>query len=94
MAQKKRKKRSWLRTLLFYLLFPLIVWFIAFIIWFYWHDLTRLFSRAEEKSKPATKIETKHEKRDKPEAPAANRSQEKILDEDRRKLEDILKQRQ
>ena len=94
MAHKPRRKRSWLRTLLFYLLFPLIVWFIAFVLWFYWHDLTKLFSKSVERQKPAVKLEPKTERAENAESAAAKRPQEKILDEDRKKLEDILKQRQ
>ena len=94
MAQKKRKRRNWLRTVLFYLLTPLIVWFIAFVLWFYWHDLTKLFGRPVERAMPAAKVEPKTERAQNAESAAAKRPQEKILDEDRKKLEDILKQRQ
>ena len=94
MARKQQGKRSWLRTLLFYLLFPLIVWFIAFVLWFYWHDLTKLFSKSVERAKPAAKVETKTERAENAESAARQRPQEKIRDEDRKKLEDILKQRQ
>lgn len=78
---------------MFYLLLPPIVWVVAFIMWFYWYDLTRLFSKADEQPKPAAKIEAGNEKRD-PTAAPTNRSEEKILDEERKKLENILKQRQ
>ena len=94
MAHKPRSKRSWLGRLLFYLLFPLIVWLIAFVLWFYWRDLTKLFSKPVERQKPAAKVEPKTERAENAESAAAKRPQEKILDEDRRKLEDILKQRQ
>jgi hypothetical protein len=94
MAQKKRPKRSWLKALLFYIFFPLIVWGLAFAIWLYWYDLTRLFSGEAQKSKAAVKASRRLDKSEKADAPPANRPQEKILDEDRKSLEDILKRRQ
>jgi len=94
MAQKRRKKRSWLRSLLFYVFFPLVIWFGAFLLWFYWYDLTRLFSGAAQNSKAAAKASRRLDKSEKADAPPANRPQEKILDEDRKSLEDILKRRQ
>ncbi|HEX2929688.1 MAG TPA: hypothetical protein VHV54_08250, partial [Candidatus Binatia bacterium] len=39
MAQKKRRRVSWGRRALFYVFFPLVVWGIAFLVWFYWYDL-------------------------------------------------------
>jgi len=94
MAQKRRKKRSWLRSLLFYIFFPLVIWLVAFLVWFYWYDLTRLFSGEAAKSKTAAKASRKLDKSEQVEAPPANRPQEKILEEDRKSLEDILKRRQ
>ena len=94
MVQVKRKKRNWVRTIMFYLLLPPIVWVVAFIMWFYWYDLARLFSKADERPNPTAKIEAGSENRERPKAAPTNRSQEKILDEERKKLENILKQRQ
>jgi flagellar biosynthesis/type III secretory pathway M-ring protein FliF/YscJ len=94
MAQRKRNKRGWLRTALFYLLFPLIIWLVALLIWFYWYDLTRIFTKAADKPKDAVKREGKIEPREKIDSNKPEQVQEKILDEERRKLEDILKQRQ
>ena len=87
MAKRKRKKRSRLRTLLFFVLFPLIVWLIAFSLWFYWGDLSALWSK---KSVPAI---APAKSRERSEAPPAKPPREKILDEDRKKLEEILKRR-
>ena len=41
MARKKQRKKSWLRTLALFLLIPLAVWLIAFLLWFYWYDLSK-----------------------------------------------------
>jgi len=84
-AQKRRKKGSWLRSLLIFICVPLIVWFLAFLIWFYWDDITNLFTK--ENSKPIPKSE-------KVEPSSKNKAEEKILDEDRKKLDAIIKQRQ
>jgi flagellar biosynthesis/type III secretory pathway M-ring protein FliF/YscJ len=93
-ARRQRRKRGWLRTILFYLLFPLVVWLVAFLVWFYWHDLTRNFSKAGDKPKDAVKRESKIEAREKVDSKKPEQVREKILDEDRQKLEDILKRRQ
>jgi len=92
--RQRRRKPGWLRTVLFYLLFPLVVWLVAFLLWFYWYDLTANFSKGGGKPKESVKRESKIEAREKVDSKRPERVQEKILDEDRQKLEDILKQRQ
>lgn len=71
-----------------------MVWLVALLVWFYWYDLTRIFFKAADKPKDAVKRESKIEPRDKVESTKPGQGQEKILDEDRQKLEDILKRRQ
>ena len=94
MAQKKKvKKASWLKTALIYTFFPLFVWSLAFVAWLYWDSITAPFSTDKaEGRKPARTIHDL-EKSEKAPAPA-KRSSERILDDDRKKLEDVLKQRQ
>ena len=87
MARKRRRKRSWLRTVLLFILTPLVVWFLAFLLWLYWDDITDLFTRDQKGAKPAQKSE-------RVEQPAKNKSAEKILDEDRKKLDEIIKRRE
>ena len=88
MAQRKKaKKKSWLKTVFFYVVFPLIIWFLAFVAWLYWDSIAALFSK-DKAPAHSTRNSEKAEK-----APS-KRPQEKILDDDRKKLEDILKQRQ
>ena len=94
MAQKRRKKRSWLRALLFYIFFPIFIWLVAFLVWFYWSDLTRLISGGTDKSKPAAKTSRQLDKGEKADSAPANRPREKISEEDRKSLDDILKRRQ
>ena len=87
MAQKKRKKKSsWLKTLLFVILTPLIIWGLAFVLWFYWKDITGLIGREDKNA--ATKA---NKQVDRPTPPPDKASRERINEEDRRKLEEILK---
>jgi len=91
MAQKRKQRRvSWGRRVLFYILFPLIVWGIALLIWFYWYDLRKI-GKQDYTDRP--KSELKSEKHEPRERPTKTRPQEKLQDEDRKKLEDIIKQR-
>ena len=87
MAKRKRKTRGWLRTLIFLILFPLVVWLIAFVLWFYWRELGALFKPENTPANPPARV------RERGEAPPAKRPPEKILDEDRKKLDEILKRR-
>ena len=92
MARKKQRRKSWLRTLVLFLMIPLAVWLIAFLIWFYWYDLSGLFNRegpgrASPKSPRLTETDDRRER-----GPAAQ-PQEKIFEEDRKQLEDVLKRR-
>jgi hypothetical protein len=88
-AARKRKKKSWIKRPVFYVCFPLVVWFAAFLIWFYWRDLQALFG----KDTAPMRVMPKAARSEKAERIPANPSQEKILDEDRKRLEDILKRK-
>lgn len=91
MAQKKKaKKTSWLKTALIYLFVPLTIWFLAFVAWLYWDGITGLFSKDKAQERPTARSTRQKEKAEKT---PAKRPQERILDEDRKKLEDILKER-
>jgi cytoskeletal protein RodZ len=81
-AKKKRRKRSWLKLILFFVLTPLITWALAFLIWFYWYEII-----GRDKT-PPTKANKEFER---PTKPSDKSAQERIGEEDRRKLEDILK---
>ena len=94
MAQKKNaKKTSRLKTSLFYILIPVVIWIFAFVAWLYWDNVTKVFSTDSGREQGAPRAARKLDNADKSTAPT-KRSPEKILDEDRKKLEDILKQRQ
>ena len=89
MATQKRKKRSRPRTLLFYILFPLIVWLVAFLLWFYWRDVSAWFSKGDAPVNSPGRVKP----RERSDTAPVERPQEKILEEDRRKLDEILKRR-
>ncbi len=72
---------------------PLSIWFLAFVIWFYWSDLAKLFSNDRASTRTLPKAFRKTEMPERAETPAEKRAQEKILDEDREKLNAILKER-
>lgn len=84
---------------LLYLLFPIAVWLIALIVWFNWVDLERLLFRSAGTAKTTLETEPKSKgsdkgKTDKPESAAMDNSKEKLRDEERRKLDAILKRLQ
>ena len=89
MAQKRSKKTSWLRSLLLFIFIPIIIWVLAFLIWFFWRDIAKLFDkRGPAKTPPGVSRGT-----EKGQSRRDNKSQEKIPDEDRKKLDEILKNR-
>jgi hypothetical protein len=83
MAKKTKRKTSWFKTLLFFILMPFVVWALAFLIWFYWYDIT-----GRDDKIPPAKASKEVERSAKPSDKSA---QERIGEEDRRKLEEILK---
>ena len=85
MAKKKKRKIGWLRKLLLFICTPIIIWFLAFFIWFYWNDLAKSFMANKGKPQPAPKATRQAG------PPAKKSADEKILDEDREKLDEILK---
>jgi hypothetical protein len=90
MAQRQRRKRSRLTRLLVYIFVPLSVWLIAFVIWFYWYDF-RGHSVKDKEQKNFPKAARELDKSEKLERGTAKRPPEKLFDEERRKLEDIIK---
>jgi hypothetical protein len=88
-AQKRRrKKQRWLRLVLLFILTPLLVWCLAFLLWLYLDDIIGLFSRNSKSTAPPPKAMPKTPR---VESSPQNKSDEKILDEDRKKLDEIIK---
>ena len=89
--KQKKNKRGWLKRLLLYLAIPFVVWFLAFVLWFFWQDMMRLFHAGRRTEKPKAAAAPAA---DRPGPARRDRSEEKIREEDRRKLEDIIKRGQ
>lgn len=92
MARKKHPQRHWLRTLLLLIAVPLIVWVVAFFIWFNWDSINRLL--AEDAPRQQDPKAARSVQKEGPGRPAAvEKPRERITEEDRQKLEDVLKRR-
>jgi len=89
-ARKRKKKRGWLRSLLIFTGVPLAVWFLAFLLWFFWYDIAGFVRRGEGEAPSASKAtHTSAKVKPLPVTPP----EEKILNEDRKRLENIINQR-
>jgi len=88
-AKKKKRQTRWVRTPFLYIctfiFTPLVVWFLAFLIWFYWNDIT---GQRDNTSPPKASKEI-----ERPTKSSAKSPRERISEEDRKKLEEILKQK-
>ena len=87
MARKRKRKRNRLKSLLLFIIAPVFIWLLAFVVWLYWNPIASLFRQGEISSKTrpqaARKIDTDES--------AGKRVKEEISDEDRKKLDEILK---
>jgi hypothetical protein len=89
--QKKKRSRSWLKKLLLLILTPIFIWLAAFIIWFRWDDIRVLFNKPEEPPKASDGRTRQIDDSRGAEARLDKPPRENIFEEDRRKLEEILK---
>jgi hypothetical protein len=80
----RNKKRRWLRAVLLFVGVPVFIWALAFLVWFNWNSISNDLS--DNTTPPALKPSRQLQKPEK-------NPKEKIPDEDRRQLEEILKQR-
>jgi hypothetical protein len=85
-AKKNKRKRAPLKAVLFFVLTPIIIWFFAFLVWFHWDRISKL-TAGESAATAPPKAAKKADRSGSP-------PREKILDEDRQKLDEILKKRQ
>ncbi|MFQ5682057.1 MAG: hypothetical protein ACE5HC_02190 [Candidatus Binatia bacterium] len=77
--RKKKKKRRWFKLLLLFLLTPLIIWSLAFGVWIYWPELEKNIKFWERGKTPLHQTQ--------------KASHERILKEERRQLDEILRER-
>jgi hypothetical protein len=105
---RRRKTHRWLRWFFLFIITPLIVWILAFLIWLFWHDIMRLVAPGKATTRPGARIfpspsgrgqgegtpSTRDGEPDKSRDPKpGQRPREDIPDGDRKKLDDILKRR-
>lgn len=92
-AKRKKRKRSWAKTIFFFVLAPLIVWALAFFVWLYWNDIAKSLAPGKDRPELPAKTLRKFEKDDNRDRSDETRSKEKILEADREKLDDIIRKR-
>jgi hypothetical protein len=91
-AKRKRRKRSAAKTILLFVLAPLIVWGLAFLVWLYWHEITRSLAPSNDHPQPPANSLRKLNKDDRGTRSDEEGAREKILDTDRKKLDEIIRQ--
>lgn len=79
MAQRAKKKSGGFKTFLRALFFVFTTWAAAFLVWFFWSDIQRLVGSAVRQ--PALQQ-------------APKQSKEKISEEERKRLDDVIERRE
>jgi hypothetical protein len=92
-SRRKAKKRRWLRLIVVFVAVPLAVWSVAFLVWLFWPELAGYTvstqTSGNKKSVGTTEQKTGERQGDK----STQQARERIADEDRKKLNDILERR-
>jgi hypothetical protein len=86
MARKPKKKKHKLKSFLLFIVTPVIIWLLAFVVWLYWNSIIPLFRQG----KTASSVRPKAARNDQRES-NQKRVKERISDEERQKLDEILK---
>jgi len=92
-ARKKRRTHSWRWTLLVFVGTPFAVWFLAFIGWFFWPDIEGLFRTEKKAGRPTVRSPQIGDNGKDHGGQAARPARENIPEEDRKKLDNLLKRR-
>ena len=87
MARNRKRKKNRLQRLLLFIITPVFVWLFAFVVWLYWNSIAALFRPGEIRSKARPQTVRKID----PGETAGKSVKERISDEDRKKLDEILK---
>jgi hypothetical protein len=90
-AKRKRSKRSWAKTILLFVVAPLIIWALAFVVWLYWNEIAKSLAPGEDHLEPAAKTLRDLDKDESRSPSDETRAKEKILDADRKKLDEIIR---
>ena len=94
MAKPKRRKirkRSAAKPILLFVLTPLIIWALAFVVWLYWNEIAKSLAPGEDRREPAAKTLRKLDRDQSRSRPDETGAKEKILDADRKKLDEIIR---
>lgn len=89
-TRKIRKKRA-LRNILLFVLAPLIVWALAFLVWLYWNEIAKSLAPGEDLPDPAAKTLRRLDKDESRSRSNETGTNEKIFDADRKKLDEIIR---
>jgi hypothetical protein len=89
MARKRKREKTRLKSLLLFIITPVFIWLLAFVVWLYWNSITPLFRQGEIPSKARPQAARKIDAGE----PGGKRVKERISDEDRKELNEILKNR-
>jgi hypothetical protein len=87
MARKRKRKKTRFKSLLLFIITPVFIWLLAFVVWLYWNPIASLFRQGEISSKALPQAARKIDAGE----PAGKGVKERISDEDRKKLNEILK---
>jgi hypothetical protein len=90
-AKRKRSKRSWAKPILLFVLTPLIIWALAFVVWLYWNEIAKSLAPGEDRREPAAKTLRKLDRDQSRSRPDETGAKEKILDADRKRLDEIIR---
>ena len=73
------------------MLTPLIIWALAFVVWLYWNEIPKSLAPREHHLESAAKTLRKLNKDESRNRSDETRAKEKILDADRKKLDEIIR---
>jgi hypothetical protein len=88
---RKIRKRSAVKTLLLFVLGPLVIWALAFLGWLYWNEIAKGLAPGEDHPAPAAKTVRSLDKDESRGRSNDTRAKEKISDADRKKLDEIIR---
>jgi hypothetical protein len=88
---RKIRKRSAVKTILLFVLAPLIIWALAFLVWLYWNEIAKSLAPGEDHPEPAVKTLPSLDKDESRSRSNDTRAKEKISDADRKKLDELIR---
>jgi cytoskeletal protein RodZ len=90
-AKRKTKKSSRVKTILLFVLAPLIVWALAFFLWLYWNDIAKSPTPGTDRRQPASKSSDGREKETPRDHTDEAQPKEKIHETERKNLDELIR---